>query len=151
EVEQPIGGEVEILEDEDERPVLGERLEKAAAGGKCLAAVAAGVGPALEAYQRPKMALDPRSVTIIYDERAHGTVELRRGLLLRVRLQDAGLPLHDLSERPENNTFAVRERPALAPGHKLRPPFDVEDQLPHEASLPDPNATHDLRTTRTDI
>ena len=42
EVEQPVVGPVQILEDEHERALLGERLEEAAPGGEGLVAAVAG-------------------------------------------------------------------------------------------------------------
>ncbi len=47
-------------------------------------------------------------------------VELLLGLLGGVALEDAGLRLDDLGQRPERDALAVGERPALAPAHAAR-------------------------------
>jgi hypothetical protein len=60
EVEQDVVGPVQILEDEHERPVLGECLEEPPPCGEGLvAAIAARVGLARDADERAQVALDP--------------------------------------------------------------------------------------------
>ena len=106
EVEQPVVGPVEIVEDEDRDVSLGERLEEPPPGGHALAgdlvALAAG-----EADERPQVTIDPRPLGGIVEERRGLPPELLLRLDRRVGLQDAGLRLHHLAERPVRDAAAV--------------------------------------------
>ncbi len=75
-------------------------------------------------------------------------MELLAHGLRRVLLEDAGLCLDDLGERPERDAVAVRETAALPPGDELR--FRVGDlgELVDETALADARNTderHELR------
>jgi hypothetical protein len=50
---------------------------------------------------------------------ASGAPEFLRGLLVSVALQDAGLLLRDLSERPEGDPLAVGQGAPLPPCHHV--------------------------------
>jgi hypothetical protein len=78
----------------------------------------------------------------------HHLRELRGGLRLGVGLEDAGLGLDHLSERPEGDALAVRERPPLPPARQARHRIDALEQLPHEARFADSgnaDERHELR------
>ena len=63
--------------------------------------------------------------------------QLFEGFEGRVRLEDAGLGLHDLTERPERDAVAVRQAPSLAPADEIRPAVDFLAELPDESALSD--------------
>ena len=100
---------------------LGERLEEAAPGGEGLvAAVAAGSSSPVEPDERPQVASRPSRASVVGDESRDRLAELRLGRLGGVGLEDAGLRLDHLAERPEGDALAVGQRAALPP---------VDDQL----------------------
>ena len=71
----------------------------------------------------------------------------RCGLVLRVRLEDAGVRLHHLAERPEADALAVGERAALPPVDELGVPLDRLEELVDEPALADarlPDEGHEL-------
>ena len=72
----------------------------------------------------PRDVLDPRQraeMAEVHSTSSSGKAvgddrpELSLGLVLRVRLEDAGVRLHHLAQRPEADPLAVGQRPALAP------------------------------------
>jgi hypothetical protein len=130
---------VQILEDENERAVLGERLEQPAPSReRFAAAIAAAVERRPEADQRPEVALDPFVFAGIGEDFFHHRVQLGFCGGFVVRLEDAGLRLRDLAERPVAQALAVRERPALAPPDQLRISVHDLEQLGNEPALADP-------------
>ena len=64
-----------------------------------------------------------------------------RGLV--VGLQDPGLGLHDLSERPEADPVPVRQAPSLPPRDELGELIDVASELPDETRLAEPRLGDD--------
>lgn len=132
---------MQILEDEHERPLVGERLEEAPPGGERLVTpVAAALGPAGECDQGPQMRLDPRIPGRF--------AQLPPGHLIAVALEDAGLRLHHLPERPEADAVAVGQAPPVTPGGELAFLLDPVVQLEYQAALPDPrhaDERHKLR------
>ena len=64
-----------------------------------------------------------------------GALELGRGLLGGVRLEDAALGLDDLPQRPEGDPLAVGQAAALAPGDELGALVDVLEELGAEPAL----------------
>ena len=137
EVEQALVGPVQVFEDEDERPLLGECLEEAPPRCKSLGPmVALELLLALEPDQRSQVPLDPVGLRLV-DELAHAPCQLARRLFGRVRLEHACLRLHHLAERPEGDAFAVRQRPALTPARQLGFVLDHLRELVDEAALAD--------------
>ena len=64
EVEQAVVGPLEVLENEHERPLVGERLEEPAPCGECLSAsIAVQLGWGFEAHQGAKVPADPLGVS----------------------------------------------------------------------------------------
>ncbi len=83
------------------------------------------------------MRLDARLVARAGERVLDGLVDLRRDVVRRVLLEDAGLRLDDLAERPERDPVAVREAAALAPGDELGVGLDDAVELVDEAALAD--------------
>ena len=120
EVEQALVGPVDVLDDDDERPLFRETLEEAPPGGERLvAAIASQLCFAREAEERAEVRLDTRLVTRAGERVLDGLAELRSDLLRRVLLEDARLRLDDLAERPQRDSVAVGQAAALAPGDEL--------------------------------
>ncbi len=69
--------------------------------------------------------------------RRDGRTELPVGVLLVVGLEDAGVRLDHLSERPEADAFAVGQRAALTPEDELRVALDRLEELVDEPALAD--------------
>src|SRR4029079_12480551 len=63
--------------------------------------------------------------------------ELRRHLVVVVRLEDAGLRLHHLPERPVADSLAVRQRASLPPVRQLATALDRLEELADETALAD--------------
>ena len=100
-VEQALVGPVQVFEDEDERPLLGECLEEAPPRCKSLGSmVALELLLALEPDQCSQVPLDPIGLRLV-DELAHAPCQLACRLFGRVRLEHACLRLHHLAERPK--------------------------------------------------
>ena len=76
EVEQRVVGPVQVLEDEDERALVGDRLEVAPPGGERLVAAVARRLVRLEPGERTQPPLDPRGSVAIGDEPLDGLPKL---------------------------------------------------------------------------
>jgi hypothetical protein len=74
---------------------------------------------------------------------ADGVIDLGRGDLGIVGLEDAGLGLHDLAQRPECDSIAVREAAALAPGQGGRVGLSVGEKLGDDPTLADAGLADD--------
>ena len=116
EVEQRVVGPVQVLEDEDERALVGERLEEAAPRRERLVAPRRRTSSSVSrpASGRRCRSIQPAS-RVVADESLDGLPELLLRLLRTVGLEDPGLRLDHLAERPERHAFAVRKRAAVAP------------------------------------
>ena len=138
EVEQALVRPVEVLEDDDERPLLGHRFEKAAPGGEGrLPAVVAELGLGREADEGAQLRLDPVRVAGVREDVGDSASQLLLDAVRGVLLDDAGLGLDDLRERPERYAVAIGEAAALAPRDELRVGIGDARQLVHEAALAD--------------
>jgi hypothetical protein len=81
---------VQVLEDEHERVLLGQRLEEPAPGPEGLAAMVARVlGRPTEPDQRPEVLQDPPGLRLVVDDRGHGNAELLGGGVGRDRQEGA--------------------------------------------------------------
>ncbi len=132
EVEQREIGPVQILDDEHRRIPLGDRLEERAPRGERLCALDA--RRRLEADERQQALLEPRPLVTVGEHRS----ELVPGDLRRVALEDARMRLHDLAERPERDSVAVREAASLPPADELGATVHVREELGDLARLADP-------------
>ena len=102
EVEQAVVGPVQILEDEDERALLGERLEEPPPGRERLRLpVAAGVLSRRPSPTSGRRWPSTHSASDVVDQ---ASATLRRsfslGLVRRVGLEDSGLGLDHLARAP---------------------------------------------------
>src|ERR671922_94050 len=138
EVEQALVGPVEVLDDDYERVELGEALEEPAPGGEALRTP---VGACLLAVRKPDERLelpqDPRGLVMVGNRLLDDGAQLLRGPLLRLALEDPGVRLEDLAERPERHAVAVGKAAALAPVDELRPRVDLREELVDEPALAD--------------
>ena len=107
EVEQAFVGPVEILEDEDERALVGDPLEEAPPGGERLLLVVAPAARVLDARQWAEMADRPFDVVGRQGRRDRSHRSFRSASSFAVRLEDAGVRLDHLPERPEADPLAV--------------------------------------------
>ena len=138
EVEEALVRPVDVLDDDDERTLLGETLEEAAPGGEGLvSAIASQLCVAGEAEEREEMRLDARLVARAGERVLDDLVDLRRDVLRRVLLQNARLRLDDLAERPERDPVTVGKAASLAPGDELRVGLDDAIQLVDKPALAD--------------
>lgn len=97
EVEQLVVGPVEVLEHEDERTLVGHRLEEAPPGGKRLAAtIRRGVVATADADESAKVRLDPACLASFSDRVLDRSAQLPLCLFRRVAFQDPRLRLDDL-------------------------------------------------------
>ena len=76
EFEQPIVCPVEVLEDEHERALLGERLEEATPGGKRLVTAVAGGFLADQTGQHSQVALNPTRVRRLREDPVNRLMQL---------------------------------------------------------------------------
>ena len=130
---------MQILEDEHGRPLFAHCLEEATPGGERLAsALAAPTGLRPEAHEWPQVTNDPFRLGRVLDEHGNRIRELPGRLVRRVALENAGLRLRHLAQRPEADPVAVGEAATLPPGDQLRCCSDDLQQLGHEAALADP-------------
>src|SRR5439155_4369101 len=132
------------LDHEDERPLRCDSLEEPPPAGEGLAALRrlASRGE-LRAGERGEPRREPLALARL------GTHHFDRGaVLLRrlgrfVRLEDPGVLLHDLAERPERDPLAVGEAAPLAPSHLLWPALDEAPELADEPRLADAGLADD--------
>ena len=139
EVEQIVVGPVEILEDEDERIRLGDRLEESPPGGERLApAVCARLASPAQPRQRPQVTFDPPSLHLVGDHPIDRGAELCFGRLRVVALKHSCVGLRHLAERPVCDSLAVGKRATLAPGDEdARVRVQSLVELPHQSALAD--------------
>ena len=118
EVEQLVAGPVQVLEDEDERAMLGERLEKASPRRERLLPRATDVLVASQTHERAQLPFDPRPLGL-HDVLHDRLAQLPRHILGSIALEDSRLRLHHLAERPERGALAVRQRASVLPEDDL--------------------------------
>ena len=107
--EQRRVGPVDVLDDQHERSPLRDRLQEPAPGGEqlLLRRRLARVDPEQRQQPRPQ----PRPVVGLGQHR----LQLRGRDLGRVGLEDPGVRLHDLAQRPERDPVPVGQAAALPP------------------------------------
>src|SRR5690242_17898252 len=123
---------MEVLEREDERPLVRQLLEELAPGAEGFAPLVLAVrGP--EPHQRSKMREEPVGLVHVPNRRA----ELLFCGLSRIRFEHPGLRLDHLTEGPEAHPFAVWEGAAVPPPDELRSRLDDLEELVDESALAD--------------
>ncbi len=147
EIEHRRIGPVEVLDDDDRRSVGRDPLDETAPREERL--VARGGVAGVDADERQEARLEPGTVLACGQD----SLQLLRGSVRGVGLEDPRVRLHDLAERPERDSVAVREAPSLPPMDHLRPVVDVPEQLGAQPALSDPGLADerhelDARVTR---
>ena len=137
---------MQVLEDEHRRTLFRDRLEELPPGREAPGAVAARLSVPAEPDQGPEALEHPRRAFGF--EPAHRLGELPLGLLGRVGLEDPGVRLRHLGQRPVGDPLPVGQRAALAPVDQLRLGVYHLRELVDEAALADPGHAdegHELR------
>ena len=127
---------MKILEDEYGRAALGDRLQEPPPRSECLATPVFRHVGASEPDERSEVTLDPRPLTVVR-ENGDDIAELRRGRVGVIRLEDPGVRLDDLAERPVGDAFTVWQAAPLAPRDQLVVHIDDASEFEHEAALSD--------------
>ena len=128
--EQAFVGPVEVLQHDDQRLFESQLFDEAQPGGEVLLALGR---RRLETEQRPQAVSHPGVVVAI----GHDDVELRRDRRRIVGLENAGLCLDDLRERPIAHPLTVGWAAAQAPPDHLGSGVDVAEQLVDQPGLAD--------------
>ncbi len=99
---------------------VGDRLEEPAPGGERLGpVVAAQLLLALERRRGARRCRATHSRVASAEVAGQALLQLLAALVRRVRLEDAGLRLDHLAQRPEGNALAVRQRAPLSPEDEI--------------------------------
>jgi hypothetical protein len=147
EVEESVVRPVQILEYENERALVRERFEETSPCCERLAPAVGGGLAAAESGQNAQVRRDPVCVGRIFDHSPHRFPELALDRSSRIALENPGLRLHHLLERPEADAVAVGKRAALVPRGWLA---GLRSRLPHLRDEPrladarDPQDRHEL-------
>lgn len=130
EVEQVLVAPMQILQNQNERPLRGKRLEELPPGGKRLRALVAA------AHLRRAKA-DKRAQVRLESAILNRLVQLPPNFLGRVALEDSRLGLDNFAERPERDTVTVWKTAALTPRDQLLIGIDDPGELVNDPRLPD--------------
>ncbi len=125
---------MDVLHHQDQRVLVCHRLEEAQPRREEL--------PLLDLLllaspsgERGKTRNDPFGLGGVVDKVRHCMPKLSVGIGFGVGLEDAGLRLHDLTERPKGDAFAVGQASALLPPHIIRPEVQHVLELVDESAL----------------
>ena len=140
EVEGAVVGPVQILEHQDERNAVGDRLDQALPRRERLLAPACRFTS--EPHQRAYPAREPAAVARVLEQRLERRRHLRLDLRRLVRLEHAEVCADRLADGAER-TAPVGKRTSLPPVDEPRPRVNVTDELPDEPALPDPGHADD--------
>ena len=124
--------------------LLRQGLEEAAPSGEGFLLRARYV--ARLAHERTEVRQHP--IRVLVDQLFDRAAQLRFHFGVAVGLEDAGLRLDHLRQRPVADPFGVRQRPALAPVRQYAAALDRLEELADEAALADPgdaDERHQLR------
>jgi hypothetical protein len=139
EIQQQLVGPVQVLHDQHGRTPLGQRLAEPPPGREGLVLAVAGVlGRAGQADQRVQVPAHPGRLALVGDQVTDGPLQLGLRLVGRVGVQDPGLGLDDLAQRPQGHPLAVGQAAALPPGGQLGLGIHQLLELPDQAALADP-------------
>jgi hypothetical protein len=83
------------------------------------------------------MPFQPRGLRRVWDDRRDGAVDLARRPLVAVRIEHARERSHDLTERPERGSLAVRQGTTLQPA-PIAMAVERAGELRHQPRLADP-------------
>ncbi len=121
ELEHRRVGPVQVLDHQHQRVVAGHGLHEPAPGGEQLGPLGLDRVRAGDPEQRGQPRPQPLALRRVGEEAVQGRPELARHLGRWVGLEDAGLGLDDLAQRPEGDPVAIGQAAALAPDDQLRP------------------------------
>ena len=122
-------GPVQVLEHEHGRPLRGDVLQKPRPGSEQLLALGGG---GFDSYQRSQTLSQPGALIPLGEH----LDQLLLGHLVGVGVEDAGVRLHDLAQRPEHDPLPVGQAAALAPRDQLvRKLRQRSEQLGDEPAL----------------
>jgi hypothetical protein len=142
ELEERVVGPVQVLDDEHARSPGRELLEEPAPRGERLLTTcrhAVGLG----GDERGEPRLEPRRLVLVGEHRRDRVGELSPRDRRVVRLEDAGLRLHDLAQSPERDALAVGQAPAVPPRDDVGAVVERAAKLGHETALADPGLAGD--------
>ena len=135
--EHRLIGPVQVLEHEHGGVLLGDVLQEPPPGREQLLALGGGGG--LDPEQRQQALAEPGTFVAFGKDR----VELGRGDGGCVGLQDPGVGLQDLPQRPERDALPVGQAPSLTPGDEVGFGVDVAEELGDDPALAEPRLAHD--------
>ncbi len=141
EVEQSSVRPVQVLEDQHDRPLLGEALEEEPPGREEVLPVGGGSLGQAEQVREPR--LEPGPLLLVGDVLLDRGAELCERGLGRLLLEDPRPHAHHLGERPVRHTLAVGKTTAAVPPEEVGEPVDVLLELPGEARLPETRRADD--------
>ncbi len=145
--EHRLVGPVQVLEHEHGRTLLGDPLQEPAPGGEQLLAL--GRRGRLDPEQGQQPLPEPLPLVAVGEDGAELLLRDRG----RIGLEDAGVRLQDLPERPEGDPLPVGQAAALPPGRELGAGVDVGEELGDDPALAEPRLTddrHELDRARRD-
>ena len=136
EVELPLVGPVQILEDHDERVLDGHPLEEGAPRGEeIVAAAGLAVGHAEELLEAR---CHPAPLGLVGHVGLQRLCQLGSGGGRVIKLQQPDPAANHLGQRPEADPLAVGRRPPLVPQDPHLDAVDVLEELPGQPALADP-------------
>ena len=127
---------VDVLDDQHEWRPRRDRLEEAPPRRERLLPVRR-LRP-LRADEDAKPRDEPRPVVAVVDDVGDRCRQLLRDLFRAVGLEDPGVRLHDLAQRPERHAFSVGDAAASAPHDVVAAHGKSATQLGNEPALSDP-------------
>ena len=149
EVQQQLISPVQVLNHQHGRALLGQRLQEPPPGRERLhPPVAAKLHAAGQPHQGRQVLSHPGRLRLLADEAGDRPLQLGGGLLGRIGVQDAGLGLDDLPQRPQRHPLPVGQAAALTPGDQLPVGLDQLREFPDEPAFADPrhpDQGHQLR------
>ena len=141
ELQHRVVGPVQVLDHQDERATLGERLQVAGPRPEALFArriVVAFAQPQERGEPRPQ----PPALLLVGDGGVDGGVQGRAGFDRVVVVHDAGLGLDGFGQCPEAHAFAVGQASALPPPDQIGELFDVVGEVADQPRLADARLAH---------
>ena len=129
---------MQILEHQDERAPRRDLVEEPQPRGVVLLRLGLG---RFESKQRAQPLADAAVIRPVL----HDALEQSGRRLRIVRLEDPGVGLHHLAERPERPRLPVGHAAPVPPGDELTAGIDEGEQLVHQTSLADAGVADDQR------
>jgi hypothetical protein len=137
EVEQTVVGPMEVFEDQNEGPLLGQRLEEPAPRRERLREGAGRMFLVTEADEGREVSCDPAPLGGVGCHHVDRALELLLSLSRPIAFENACLRLHHLAEGPEGEALAVGKGTPLAPGDEVGLLLEHAHELVDEPRLAD--------------